>query len=93
MAHRLEPPTGRDYLPCAEVLARIREEFEDVDADQDQGSDDVGDMIAKLIELNAPQHIIADAMLDATVPTVSRFPRAHPMTTIFHSCFNRTQDP
>ena len=62
MAPRLEPPTGRDYLPCAEVLTRIREEFDDVDADQDQGSDDVGDMIAKLIELKAPQQIIDAAM-------------------------------
>ena len=62
MAHRLEPLTGREYLPCMEAIVRIREEFDDVDFDQDQGSDDVGDIIAKLIELKAPQQIIDHAM-------------------------------
>lgn len=62
MAHRLEPRDGCDFLTCTRVIERLRDEFDNVDADADQGSDDVGDMIAKLIELKAPQSIIDDAM-------------------------------
>lgn len=62
MAHRLEPPQGRSYLDPREVVERLRDEFPDCEADADQGADDVGDLIAKLIELNAPQAIIDHAV-------------------------------
>jgi hypothetical protein len=58
MSHRLEPPEGHPYLDPEEVVKRLRDEFAFCDADADQGADDVGDVIAKLIELNAPKAII-----------------------------------
>ena len=39
-----------------------REEFASCDADRDQGADDVGNMIAKLLELKAPKPIIDAAI-------------------------------
>ena len=62
MAHRLDPPEGRPYLDPEEVVRRLRDEFAHCEADADQGADIVGDMVAKLIELNAPQQIIDTAM-------------------------------
>ena len=62
MSHRLCPPEGRPFLEPEEVVERLREEFAFCDADQDQGADDVGDMIAKLIELKAPKPIIDAAI-------------------------------
>lgn len=62
MSHRLCPPEGRAFLDPEEIVERLREEFAFCDADKDQGADDVGDIIAKLIELKAPQAII-DAVL------------------------------
>jgi hypothetical protein len=53
---------GRDYLDPKEVVERLRDEFSFCDADANQGSDDVGDMIGKLIELKAPQHLIDAAV-------------------------------
>ncbi|HUE71364.1 MAG TPA: hypothetical protein VMP01_10810 [Pirellulaceae bacterium] len=44
------------------MVHRLREEFAFCDADAEQGADDVGDMIAKLIELKAPQAIIDAAV-------------------------------
>jgi hypothetical protein len=62
MSHRLCPPEGRPFLEPEEVVERLREEFAFCDADRDQGADDVGDMIAKLIELKAPKPIIDAAI-------------------------------
>jgi hypothetical protein len=62
MSHRLCPPDGRPFLEPEEVVERLREEFAYCDANADQGADDVGDMIAKLIELEAPQAIIDAAI-------------------------------
>lgn len=62
MAHRLEPQDGRPYLEPETIVRRLREEFVYCDADAEQGSDSVGDMIAKLLELRAPQEIIDQAM-------------------------------
>jgi hypothetical protein len=61
MSDRLVPLEGRICLDPEEVVSRLREEFAYCDADADQGADDVGDMIAKLIELKAPQAIIDKA--------------------------------
>lgn len=58
MSHRLEPKTGEPYLPAEEVARRLSEEFESCKIDAEQGQDDVGDMLAKLIALNASQAII-----------------------------------
>ena len=62
MSHRLEPSGDRPCHDPNEVALRLCEEFAYCDVDAEQGKDDVGDMIAKLIELNAPQFIIDDAM-------------------------------
>jgi hypothetical protein len=62
MSHKLYPFKGRPFLKPEEVVERLREEFGFCDADQEQGADDVGDVIAKLIELKAPQPIIDAAI-------------------------------
>jgi len=62
MAHRLEPPKGHAYRDPEEVVRLLRDEFAYCIADAEQGADDVGDMIAKLIELKAPQSMIDEAM-------------------------------
>ena len=58
MSHRLEPHAGQAYLDPREVATRLQEEFSCCDIDAEQGMDDAGDMLAKLIELKAPQAII-----------------------------------
>ena len=58
MSDRLEPYPGHPYLEPEEIVERLREEFAVCEADREQGADDVGDMIAKLIQLNAPQEWI-----------------------------------
>jgi len=54
----LEPHPGQPHLDPREAIDRLRDEFALVDADQDEGADYVGDIIARLIELNAPKEII-----------------------------------
>jgi hypothetical protein len=58
MSHRLEPIEGQAYLDPEEVARRLADEFAYCDVDAAQGADDVGDMLAKLIELQAPQAVI-----------------------------------
>jgi len=58
MSHRLEPRAGALLLDPNEVARRLRDEFEHCEIDREQGQDHVGDMLAKLIELNAPQAMI-----------------------------------
>ena len=58
MSHRLELHEGHPYLEPDEIVERLREEFAYCEADREQGMDDVGDIIAKLIDLRAPQEII-----------------------------------
>ena len=58
MSHLLKPYEDADFLAPEEVATRLQEEFAYVDVDREQGKDIVGDTIAKLIELRAPQEII-----------------------------------
>jgi len=58
MSHRLRPYDGQPYLEPEEVARRLQEEFACCGVDADQGQDDIGDMLAKLVELNAPQGVI-----------------------------------
>lgn len=58
MSHCLEPKDDVAYLTPDEVVTRLQDEFAYCTADRDEGNDVVGDTIAKLIELNAPQEII-----------------------------------
>ena len=62
MSHRLEPPAGRPYLDPEEAVRRLRDEFAFCDADPNEGADRTGAMIAKLMELQAPQEIIDAAL-------------------------------
>ena len=62
MSHRLCPPIGHSFLEPEEVVERMRDEFAFCNANAEEGADVVGDMIAKLIELKAPQAIIDDAI-------------------------------
>ena len=62
MSHRLEPHDDTSYLTPDDIVSHLRDEFTHVDADRDEGDNIVGDTIAKLIELNAPQEIIAQQM-------------------------------
>lgn len=49
---KLFPPKGRDALPITEVIDRLREEFEVVDADPDKGRDHVAGMIAATLRFS-----------------------------------------
>lgn len=62
MSHRLEPESGQPYLSASDVAQRLSEEFASCDVNAEQGQDDVGDMLVKLIELKAPQAIIEDVV-------------------------------
>jgi hypothetical protein len=50
---KLLPPEGRDPLPAAEVIRRLRDEFAVVDADPDAGQDHVADLIVATLRLSA----------------------------------------
>lgn len=58
MAHILSPPDGAAYLDPEEVFRRLHEEFDYTAIDRDEGADVVGEIVAKLVELNAPQEVI-----------------------------------
>jgi len=58
MSHQLEPLDDTSYLTPDEIVTRLKDEFGHCTADRDEGDNVVGDTIAKLIELNAPQEII-----------------------------------
>lgn len=58
MAHLLKPHDNEAYLMPDEIVARLKGEFTHCTASRDEGDDIVGDTIAKLIELKAPQEII-----------------------------------
>ncbi|RCS40584.1 hypothetical protein DTL42_24750 [Bremerella cremea] len=58
MAHILSPADGASYLDPEEVFRRLREEFDYTAIDRDEGSDVVAAIIAKLVELKAPQEVI-----------------------------------
>jgi hypothetical protein len=49
---KLCPPQGRDPLPVADVLRRLRDEFNFVDVDADAGQDHVGGMIAAALRFS-----------------------------------------
>jgi hypothetical protein len=62
MAHSLTPPPGTPHLSPEEIVRRLREEFAYVEVDREEGGDFVGNMVAKLIELKAPQAVIDQHM-------------------------------
>jgi hypothetical protein len=49
---KLLPSEGRNALPIAEVIERLRDEFEVVDADPDAGRDHVAAMIAATVQFS-----------------------------------------
>ncbi len=49
---KLFPPEGRDALPVADVIERLRDEFDVVDADPDAGQDHVAGMIAATLRFS-----------------------------------------
>jgi|CXWL01.1.fsa_nt_gi hypothetical protein len=69
MECRLAPYEGAEYLDTDDVVARLRGEFAHVQADRDLGYDHMGDVIAKLLVLQAPQEIIDQqlAIQDRTI--------------------------
>lgn len=64
MANSLRPRKGRRSLSPDEAVEKLRAEFTFVEADRDQASDYIGDMLTKFIELKAPQ-ILIDAAVEA----------------------------
>jgi hypothetical protein len=56
------PHPGQDFLEPEDVIERLKDEFNYVVADREQGADHVSSMIAKFIELNAPQQFIDDCL-------------------------------
>ena len=49
---KLFPPEGRDALPVADIVERLRDEFGVVDADPDEGQDHVAGMIAATLRFS-----------------------------------------
>ena len=49
---KLFPPESRDALPVAEIIKRLRGEFQVVHADRDQGQDHVAAMIAATLRFS-----------------------------------------
>jgi hypothetical protein len=49
---KLFPPEGREALPVAEIIRRLRDEFAVVEADPDKGQDHVADMIAATLRFS-----------------------------------------
>jgi hypothetical protein len=49
---KLFPPEGRDALPVSDVIRRLEEEFDIVDADPDEGQDHVAGMIAATLRFS-----------------------------------------
>jgi hypothetical protein len=62
MAHKLSPSNGSPCLEPAEIARRLHDEFASCKVDSEQGRDDVGDMLAKLLALKAPQSLIDEVM-------------------------------
>ena len=58
MATRLLPPDDHPKLSAAEVVQRLREEFEHIETDAGEGQDQVGAMIETFVRLKAPQAIL-----------------------------------
>ncbi len=50
---RLNPPEGRDALSVADTIRRLRDEFDYMVADPEEGRDDVGNIIAATLRLSA----------------------------------------
>ena len=49
---KLFPPDGSDALPVAEVIRRLRDEFDVVEVDPDQGRDHVAGMLAATLRFS-----------------------------------------
>lgn len=62
LSHHLFPFEGSPYLKPDEVARRLREEFTICEVDREAAYEIVGDMIAKLIQLKAPQTVIDRAV-------------------------------
>ena len=58
MAHRLSPRADDPYLSPKEVVRRLREEFDFVDADPEAGADHVGDMIVQFLRMGVPDTVV-----------------------------------
>jgi hypothetical protein len=91
MSHRLEPHDGRPYLAPREVAPRLKDEFAFCEVDSDQGQDDVGDILAKLIELKAPQAII-DEVIDGRASALRVIVADDAVTDNFLSLIVRQND-
>jgi len=58
MATRLLPPEEGPRHSAAEIIRRIRDEFDHIETDVEEGQDQVGAMIETFVRLNAPQAIL-----------------------------------
>jgi hypothetical protein len=58
----LAPLAGHPFLDPEEVVRRLEGEFEVCEVDEDAAQEAVGDMLAKLFELKAPQHLIDEVL-------------------------------
>jgi hypothetical protein len=58
----LNPREGSPYLDPEEIIRRLEDEFEVCNTDAEAGQEHAGDMLAKLIELKAPQDIIDEVV-------------------------------
>lgn len=59
-AHRLDPPENHRAHTPAEVERRLREEFDHVEADKEEGAEFVASMIRQFERMGAPQTIVEE---------------------------------
>ena len=58
MAHRLAPRPGTPHLEPEKIAKLLSDEFAVCLVNREQGQDDVGDMLAAMIRMKAPQAMI-----------------------------------
>lgn len=62
MAHLLEPTADGVHLDPSQIASLLQDEFTVCLVSREQWEDDVGDMIAALIRMKAPQEVIDKAV-------------------------------
>jgi hypothetical protein len=64
MTHKLSPADRTSYLEPEEVVRRLRQEFEVVDLDPDQGREHVQGMVRRLLKMESGGAVGMDVHID-----------------------------
>lgn len=64
MAHKLMPPDGKPFLAPEEVVRRLRDEFEFVETDAEEGRDHVQAMVLQFIKMESGGKVGCEVHID-----------------------------